>query len=689
MELDEQSNQKESNYIYTRNEKQKPSGINSKEDLIKLGESKPNAKKNIMKKREVYAPFEYQRAYDYWEKQQQAHWLHSEVALASDINDWNFKLTPAERNLIGLTLKAFTQTEIVVEEYWSQKVFNFFPKPEIAMMCMAFANMECFDKETELLTVDGWKNVKLVTEEDSVAQYNLDTQEISFVKPKKVVSYAYNGLMHHYESKSTNICVTPNHDLILINPSTNKRTKRKSYEGKWSNFSYPNAGKTSSIEGVPFTNIDSLLVAIQADGRIRANCSSGKESWKAVSFNLSKKRKKDRLREILSLESINFSEKELGGDSTLFQFNLPIDFSLTKIKSFDFIDLQKVSYGYGIDFLKELSFWDGSINKDGFIWYNTNEFAVDKVQAIAIMTNFSCTKGVNRTKEQSKKGVILNGKNPKKTKDCYALTINYIKNSRNYPTKKEVFYDDKVYCVSVDTENLVSRRKGRVAFTGNTIHIKAYSYLNESLGIEDYEAFLYEPTAKAKIDRLLDVKGFKKEDIAKSLAVFSAFTEGVSLFSSFAILLSFSRFNKLKGVGQIINFSVKDESMHSEAGCWLFRTFIAENPDILTDELKKELYQAGRDTYTLEENFIDKAFELGDIEGLTAYDLKNFIKNRVNVKLGDIGLKPNYEDIDQESLKRMEWFDFMTVGVAHVDFFASRVTDYSKATITKDEWDEL
>lgn len=128
---------------------------------------------------------------------------------------------------------------------------------------------------------------------------------------------------------------------------------------------------------------------------------------------------------------------------------------------------------------------------------------------------------------------------------------------------------------------------------------------------------------------------------------------------------------------------------NSEAGCWLFRTFMAEHPEIFTDELKKTLYQAGRDTYALESSFIDKAFELGEVEGLNPNDLKEFIKNRINVKLGDLGLKPNYEDVNQEALKRMEWFDFLTVGVAHVDFFASRVTDYSKGVQSKDEWDEI
>jgi ribonucleoside-diphosphate reductase beta chain len=222
-----------------------------------------------------------------------------------------------------------------------------------------------------------------------------------------------------------------------------------------------------------------------------------------------------------------------------------------------------------------------------------------------------------------------------------------------------------------------------------TIHVKSYSYLNESLGIEDYEAFMYEPTVKAKIDRLINIEGRKKEDIAKSLAVFSAFTEGVSLFSSFAILISFSKRNLLKGVGQIIAFSVKDESLHSDFGCYLFRTFMSENPEIFNDELKKEIYQAARDTYELESDFIDNVFSYGDIEGINQTDLKNFIKHRINVKLGDIGFKANYTDIDQDSLKRMEWFDYMTIGVAHDDFFASRVTDYAKGTISSEAWDDI
>lgn len=211
-----------------------------------------------------------------------------------------------------------------------------------------------------------------------------------------------------------------------------------------------------------------------------------------------------------------------------------------------------------------------------------------------------------------------------------------------------------------------------------TIHMKSYAYLNESLGLEDYGAFLYDETAKAKIDNLINTPNKSRADIAKSLATFSAFGEGVSLFSSFAILMSFSRRNLMKGMGQIIAFSIRDESLHSEGGCWLFRTFIKENPDLWTDELKKTVYDAARIVVSLEDEFIDKAFELGPIEGLDPEDLKQYIRYRANSKLQEVGLKMNWRNVKQDSLDRMQWFTELGSGVEMQDFFAGRVTDYAK-----------
>lgn len=235
-------------------------------------------------------------------------------------------------------------------------------------------------------------------------------------------------------------------------------------------------------------------------------------------------------------------------------------------------------------------------------------------------------------------------------------------------------------------------KKPEIQMAANTmasfesIHAVSYAYLNQSLGIEDFEAFLYEPTAKAKIDRLINTNGKSKKDIAKSLAVFSAFNEGVSLFSSFAILLNFSRFNKLKGVGQIISFSIRDETLHSDFGCWLFRQFIKEYPEIWTDELKKEIYDAARLTIELEDKFIDKCFELGEPEGLSKESLKQYMRFRANTKLQDIGLKSNWRNIDKKAIMEFEWFDIMSSGVSSTDFFAARVSDYSKGT---KDWDSI
>lgn len=219
-----------------------------------------------------------------------------------------------------------------------------------------------------------------------------------------------------------------------------------------------------------------------------------------------------------------------------------------------------------------------------------------------------------------------------------------------------------------------------------SIHAVSYSYLNQSLGLEDFSAFLYEPAAKAKIDRLTEVKGKSKKDIARSLAIFSAFNEGVALFSSFAILMNFSRFNKLKNLGQIIAFSIRDESLHSEAGCYLFRTFIEEYPEIWDDELKKDIYEAARITVQLEDDFIDMVFGNGEVEGLDKDDLKTYIRFRTNTKLQDIGLKMNWKNINKEAIERMAWFDILSSGVEHMDFFSARTSAYSKGTIN---WDKM
>jgi len=219
-----------------------------------------------------------------------------------------------------------------------------------------------------------------------------------------------------------------------------------------------------------------------------------------------------------------------------------------------------------------------------------------------------------------------------------------------------------------------------------SIHAKAYARLNEELGLDNFQAFLEDAEAKAKIDRLVELPGDILHEKALSLAIFSAFTEGVNLFSSFAVLMSFQLRNLMKGTGQVVEWSVRDESLHSKAGCWLYRTLLSENPELNTHDLRDKVIEACHLSVQLEFDFIDKAFEMGNIEGLTKEQLKNFIKARANDKMVELGYKAIYNDIDPNLLKQIEWFGHLTSGKTHQDFFAGRVTSYAKSTA---DWDDL
>jgi len=218
-----------------------------------------------------------------------------------------------------------------------------------------------------------------------------------------------------------------------------------------------------------------------------------------------------------------------------------------------------------------------------------------------------------------------------------------------------------------------------------TIHAVAYSYLNETLGLENFEAFLQDEATMERFDNLVSYEGTDKIGIAKSLAIFSAFAEGVSLYSAFAVLYSFQLRNLLKGIGQQMKWSVRDESLHSKMGCQLFRHMCQEDPKLLED-CKKDVIDAAEAMLKAEEKYIDKMFEQGDIENLKANDLKQFIRKRLNEKINELGYTNigKHFKYDDEGASRLDWFYHLTGGHTHTDFFAVRPTDYSKANEGED-----
>jgi len=211
-----------------------------------------------------------------------------------------------------------------------------------------------------------------------------------------------------------------------------------------------------------------------------------------------------------------------------------------------------------------------------------------------------------------------------------------------------------------------------------SIHQHAYSLLLDTVGMPEieYKAFAEYEEMSDKHEYISDIKTTLKDkkSIAKTLAVYSAFTEGLQLFSSFAILLNFPRFGKMKGMGQIVTYSIRDESLHVEAMTKLFREFIKENIEIWTDDFKKELYDICRQMVELEDKFLDLVFEMGDIQGLTKKDMYAYNRYIADRRLLQLGLKTNYDQRENP----LGWIDEVT-GVEHQNFFEGRATTYMKA----------
>ena len=225
-----------------------------------------------------------------------------------------------------------------------------------------------------------------------------------------------------------------------------------------------------------------------------------------------------------------------------------------------------------------------------------------------------------------------------------------------------------------------------------TVHIAAYAHLIDSLGLPEteYQVFMEYKEMKDKYDYMQQFNVDSKHNIALTLAVFGAFTEGLQLFASFAMLLNFPRFGKMKGMGQIITWSVRDESLHAESIIRLFKTFIHENPEVWNQELIDQLNEACATIVDLEDKFIELAFSTGGVRGLTASEVKHYIRFTANKRLKALGLQKMYaipRDRHGNDVNPLPWVDTMVNAVEHANFFENRATEYSKAA-TQGEWYE-
>lgn len=214
-----------------------------------------------------------------------------------------------------------------------------------------------------------------------------------------------------------------------------------------------------------------------------------------------------------------------------------------------------------------------------------------------------------------------------------------------------------------------------------SIHMRSYALLNETLGFpdSDWYAFLEYEQMRDKAEFITDSDIHTKKGTALALAK-NVFSEGVMLFASFAMLLNFERFGKMKGMCKIVEFSIRDEQAHADGIAELFRTYISENPKVWNDETKKAIYEMAKETVRLEDAFIDMTYALGEPKDLKKEDVKLYVRYITDQRLNSMGMKSIFEVGDNP----LPWIDALVGGSKHTNFFESKVTEYEVAGLEGD-----
>lgn len=645
----------------------------------------------IFDKRKNYKPFEYPEVQPLIDSINRTYWIVDEVDFTGDVQDFKTRLNPKEQEVLRRSLLAIAQVEVDVKTFWGD-LYKHFPKPEFNNMGATFSENECYDKDTQVLTNNGFKYFKDLTTEDKVAQYNMETFEVDFVKPLDYIVKPFKGKMHHYKSRQCDLMVTPNHD-ILVKLNNNKSPwsrwrKVKSSQGIWGkNFSMPTSGYKKT--GKPFTFLDRLLIALQADGSLMGTCPSNKNTQNFYfTFSLTKERKIQRLKWILDELNLPYIERIKPNGSTKINGSLKgrVDFNvIEKIKNFSYINIEEIDAEWGEQFIEELSHWDchkpHQENRNHITYYNTNVKSIDKIVEICSVSGFRTCKHISKPVDYRPNHTVPGGYIPKTKKALYSLNITKA-NKTTYPYVKEVDYDGMVYCVTVPWGNIITRRNQHVAVSGNCRHSEAYSKLLEVLNYEeDFKKILEVPVFKEKL-QLIEESMASKTDILEKLLFFTIVIENTSLFSQFANVLSFSAMKGvMKNVANIILWSRADEDLHANGGILLLNLINREYPEKI-QSLKSGLLESIKKYIEYESNLLDWIFEQGELDWYTKDDMLNFMKFRVDEALSKMDFIDKKKDlifnITPEQLSPMKWWEIETKSQTLSDFFAVRPVDYSK-----------
>lgn len=621
----------------------------------------------IFEKREAYKPFEYPEVTKFTDAMSKSYWVHSEVEFTADVQDYKSNLTDVEREALKRSLLGIAQIEVAVKTFWGD-LYKLFPKPEFNNLGMSFGESECFDKYTEILTNNGFKRFEDLTEEDKVAQYNMEDKSISFVKPLRHIKRYYKGEMHYYYTSYVDLMVTPNHEVVAKRDGSKKFRKVKScdLEYKENNVLPVSGYKDGDAE---FTTLDRLLVAIYSVGEFRSIRGFLGRFAPSSEFGLVfdptiGEEKIERIEGLLKELSIEYEKRNIDDCEKIVitEAHLGDIYLVPKVKDLSYINLENVSKGWIDEFFNELEYWNRDV--DGlFIHRHNVEKSIDTISILCTLSG----------RVYQKSEALHNAKYGR----YWCIMINE-KDEYRYSQKEEVEYDNFVYCVEVPTGCVVVRRNGKSYISGNCRHSEAYARLLEVLGyVNEFESILETPIFRKRYHVLKDYLNENKDNIMEKLLFFTLVIENASLFSQFATILYFSRFKGyMKNVANMIAWSSVDEDLHSKAGTWILSKIFEEQPEF-REKAEKEATVFIQEYIKMEDELLDWIFEKGELEKVSKKDLGNYMRYRLNNSFLDLKLKPPFE-LTEEDIKPMMWFEEEVFSNELDDFFAKRPTAYTK-----------
>jgi ribonucleotide reductase beta subunit family protein with ferritin-like domain len=603
--------------------------------------------------------------------------------MSADVKDYEElserEKTAYDKALAQLIFMDSLQTNNIIDN-----VNPYITAPEINLILVRQSFEEalhCYVEGTEVLTNNGFVDFRDITDDTLIGNYHEDGS-VTFTKPLEIIEGDYSGDIYNFSGQRYSVAVTPNHRMVKWNSRMNNRFEVGfAEEISLHNHKAPVSGYITSAVEREFTPLDRLKVAFQADGRI-SNGGNVTEDGVMLTFYLKKERKIERLIKIIEDGGFRSTIKDdKNGEYKHIYIWADSDFD----KEFSWVKLDEISVGWGLSFLDELTYWDGSRSGSLLRYSNTNGDAINKVISVASVVGQRV--GVDKSMTTGFNGEDLG----ERSKEYWTLNFvdsDYVSGRSIEKSKEE--YSGKIYCVTVPSSYLIVKHKDKVAVSGNS---QSYAVMVDSIssnGDEIYQLWRRDMMLKSKNDAIAKVyqdlaERPNTQNFLKSLFA-NQILEGIYFYSGFAYIYSLARSGKMLGSSQMIKFIQRDELTHLVIYQNMIKDLKKERPELFTFELISEVREMFQRAVELETAW-GKYITEGEILGLSEELLGRYIKYLANDRLKKVGFTPLY-DVHENPLKWID--DFSKFNEHRTNFFEGNVTNYSKGSLEfESDWDRF